>query len=154
MWTACYRAVSSIGVVFALLPLEIGRQQSISIVAACYLVVSVKGEGKRGRRNERTWRSAVALPRRTSEVCLSTHRSCSDRKYSEDFWLLTKVCSFLEWQVHLDHKHMGVGGDDSWSPSVHDEYLVHPVPCSFSIRLCPIYPSTSSHDIYKSQISQ
>lgn len=22
--------------------------------------------------------------------------------------------------VHLDHRHMGVGGDDSWSPSVHE----------------------------------
>ncbi|CAL9782470.1 unnamed protein product [Musa acuminata subsp. burmannicoides] len=57
-------------------------------------------------------------------------------------------------EVHLDHKHMGVGGDDSWSPSVHDEFLVRPVPYSFSIRLCSIYPSTSSQDIYKSQISQ
>ena len=24
--------------------------------------------------------------------------------------------------VRLDHKHMGVGGDDSWSPSVHKEF--------------------------------
>ena len=22
--------------------------------------------------------------------------------------------------VYLDHKHMGLGGDDSWSPSVHE----------------------------------
>ena len=22
------------------------------------------------------------------------------------------------WHVHLDHKHIGSGGDDSWSPSV------------------------------------
>ncbi|KAJ6346767.1 hypothetical protein OIU76_003447 [Salix suchowensis] len=29
-------------------------------------------------------------------------------------------------EVHLDHKHMGLGGDDSWSPCVHDKYLV---PC-------------------------
>ena len=21
--------------------------------------------------------------------------------------------------LHLDHRHMGVGGDDSWSPSLH-----------------------------------
>ena len=27
--------------------------------------------------------------------------------------------------VYLDHKHMGVGGDDSWSPSVHE---VYPIP--------------------------
>ncbi|GLO61694.1 beta-galactosidase [Vibrio sp. MACH09] len=26
--------------------------------------------------------------------------------------------------LRLDHQHMGVGGDDSWSPSVHDEYLL------------------------------
>jgi len=26
--------------------------------------------------------------------------------------------------VCIDHQHMGVGGDDSWSPSVHSEYLV------------------------------
>lgn len=28
--------------------------------------------------------------------------------------------------VHIDVAHMGVGGDDSWSPSVHSEYLVSP----------------------------
>jgi beta-galactosidase len=26
--------------------------------------------------------------------------------------------------VHIDHQHMGVGGDDSWSPSTHKEYLL------------------------------
>ncbi|CAH9085204.1 unnamed protein product, partial [Cuscuta epithymum] len=29
-------------------------------------------------------------------------------------------------EVHLDHKHMGLGGDDSWSPCVHDQYLLPP----------------------------
>jgi len=29
-------------------------------------------------------------------------------------------------EVHLDHKHMGLGGDDSWSPCVHEQYLVPP----------------------------
>lgn len=28
--------------------------------------------------------------------------------------------------VHLDVAHMGLGGDDSWSPSVHEKYLVPP----------------------------
>jgi hypothetical protein len=32
----------------------------------------------------------------------------------------------LGWHLHVDAAHMGVGGDDSWSPSVHDEYLVPP----------------------------
>lgn len=26
--------------------------------------------------------------------------------------------------LHIDHQHMGVGGDDSWSPSTHKEYLL------------------------------
>jgi beta-galactosidase len=26
--------------------------------------------------------------------------------------------------VNIDHAHMGVGGDDSWSPSTHEEYLI------------------------------
>ncbi|MFT7314988.1 MAG: beta-galactosidase, partial [Paraglaciecola sp.] len=26
--------------------------------------------------------------------------------------------------VYIDHQHMGVGGDDSWSPSTHKEYLL------------------------------
>lgn len=55
-------------------------------------------------------------------------------------------------EVHLDHKHMGLGGDDSWSPCVHDEYLVHPAPYSFSIRLSPIFPSQSPEEIYRSQL--
>ncbi|KAK8919439.1 hypothetical protein KSP39_PZI021197 [Platanthera zijinensis] len=55
-------------------------------------------------------------------------------------------------EVHLDHKHMGLGGDDSWSPCVHDEYLVHPVPYSFSIRFSPIFPSQSPAEIYGSQL--
>ena len=28
--------------------------------------------------------------------------------------------------VHVDHMHMGVGGDDSWTPNVHPEYLIEP----------------------------
>ncbi|KAK9283159.1 hypothetical protein L1049_011390 [Liquidambar formosana] len=55
-------------------------------------------------------------------------------------------------EVHLDHKHMGLAGDDSWSPCVHDKYLIPAVPYSFSIRLCPITSATSCHDIYKSQL--
>ncbi|MDT0595714.1 beta-galactosidase [Glaciecola petra] len=26
--------------------------------------------------------------------------------------------------INIDHKHMGIGGDDSWSPSTHKEYLL------------------------------
>ncbi|KAJ1413522.1 Immunoglobulin-like fold [Sesbania bispinosa] len=54
-------------------------------------------------------------------------------------------------EIHLDHKHMGLGGDDSWSPCVHDQYLLPAVPYSFSVRLCPVTPATSGRDIYRSQ---
>ncbi|KAF4388952.1 hypothetical protein F8388_026681 [Cannabis sativa] len=57
-------------------------------------------------------------------------------------------------EVHLDHKHMGVGGDDSWSPCVHDEYLIPIAPHSFSIRFSPITPATSGLEIYKSQLQK
>lgn len=55
-------------------------------------------------------------------------------------------------EVHLDHKHMGLGGDDSWTPCVHDKYLVPAVVYSFSIRLSPVTAATSGYDIYKSQL--
>lgn len=55
-------------------------------------------------------------------------------------------------EVHLDHKHMGVGGDDSWSPCVHDKYLIPPVPYTFSMRLCPVTTGTSCDSLYKSQL--
>ncbi|XP_020579195.1 uncharacterized protein LOC110023894 [Phalaenopsis equestris] len=57
-------------------------------------------------------------------------------------------------EVHLDHKHMGLGGDDSWSPSVHEQYLVHPVPCSFSIRFSPFSHSQAPEELYKFQLPQ
>ena len=34
--------------------------------------------------------------------------------------------------VHIDHQHMGVGGDDSWSPSTHKEYLLETKQYSYS----------------------
>ena len=33
--------------------------------------------------------------------------------------------------LFLDHLHMGVGGDDSWSSCVHDEFLVPPEKYAF-----------------------
>jgi beta-galactosidase len=30
------------------------------------------------------------------------------------------------FHMHMDVAHMGVGGDDSWSPTVHEQYLVRP----------------------------
>jgi beta-galactosidase len=35
--------------------------------------------------------------------------------------------------IHIDHQHMGVGGDDSWSPSTHKEYLLDKKHYSYSL---------------------
>ena len=40
--------------------------------------------------------------------------------------------------VCVDHLHMGVGGDDSWSPSVHPEYLIPPGRFQYRILLRPL----------------
>eukprot|EP00887_Chlorella_sp_A99_P002901 scaffold6.g2901.t1 len=45
--------------------------------------------------------------------------------------------------VHLDAAHMGVGGDDSWSPTVHAEYLVPPQQYSFSLLLRPVQAASA-----------
>ncbi|XAR63530.1 Beta-galactosidase [Bertholletia excelsa] len=55
-------------------------------------------------------------------------------------------------EVHLDHKHMGLGGDDSWSPCVHDKYLVPPVTYTFAVRFFPMTAAASCYDIYKAQL--
>ncbi|KAG2426464.1 hypothetical protein HXX76_011694 [Chlamydomonas incerta] len=39
--------------------------------------------------------------------------------------------------VHIDHVHMGVGGDDSWSPTVHLPYLVPPAVYEWGMVLAP-----------------
>ena len=37
--------------------------------------------------------------------------------------------------LNLDAAHMGVGGDDSWSPAVHGEFLVPPTKYEFELTL-------------------
>ena len=44
------------------------------------------------------------------------------------------VDSGVTW-LRLDHQHMGVGGDDSWTPSVHPEYLVTPGVYRYQLQL-------------------
>lgn len=47
---------------------------------------------------------------------------------------------------------MGLGGDDSWSPCVHDKYLVPPVEYSFSIRFSLLGSDrVGGHKIFQSQ---
>ncbi|NMP31161.1 beta-galactosidase [Thalassotalea sp. M1531] len=42
----------------------------------------------------------------------------SDAKHTTDLTRNDKL------YVYIDHQHMGIGGDDSWSPSVHPKYLL------------------------------
>lgn len=50
-------------------------------------------------------------------------------------------------QVHLDAAHMGVGGDDSWSPSVHDEFMVRPGVYKFGMTMRTLPPGASVNDV-------
>ncbi len=43
-----------------------------------------------------------------------------------------------EVYLHLDARHMGVGGDTGWSRNVHDEYLIGPGTYQYSLRLRPL----------------
>ncbi|CAN0415798.1 unnamed protein product, partial [Phaeothamnion confervicola] len=41
--------------------------------------------------------------------------------------------------VFVDHRHMGVGGDNTWLPdAVHDEFLVRPQAETFSVWMAPL----------------
>ncbi|MFI5390259.1 MAG: hypothetical protein ACHQYQ_02775, partial [Bacteriovoracales bacterium] len=40
--------------------------------------------------------------------------------------------------LNIDHKQMGVGGDDSWHPRVHPEYLLREKFYSYSFIIRPI----------------
>ena len=39
--------------------------------------------------------------------------------------------------VYVDHAHMGVGGDDSWSPSTHEEFLLKDKHYRYQLRFLP-----------------
>ncbi len=41
----------------------------------------------------------------------------------------------------VDHMHMGVGGDDSWSPRTRPEYLIRPGSFAYQVRLRPLTAS-------------
>lgn len=48
--------------------------------------------------------------------------------------------------VNLDHRIMGIGGDDSWSACVHDEFLVRPGRFRFSFALAPFWRRDVAED--------
>ena len=62
-------------------------------------------------------------------ACIDVDAAAANRYSTEalvaakhDFELQQDNCV----HVHLDHRHMGVGGDDSWTPSVHEvSHVLH-----------------------------
>ena len=88
----------------------------------------------------------VALPRHTSSPALPTSDSMyvTVSRYSVEAVHMAGHPHDLAPEpdgavhVHLDALHMGVGGDDSWSPSVHDEYLVPPRGYHLALALAPL----------------
>jgi beta-galactosidase len=40
--------------------------------------------------------------------------------------------------LHLDGWHMGVGGDDGWAASVHQEFLIYPGRYRYALRIRPV----------------
>ncbi len=49
--------------------------------------------------------------------------------------------------VNVDYKQMGLGGDDSWSPRVHPEYLIPAKTYRYSFRLKPIDKSANLDEV-------
>jgi len=42
--------------------------------------------------------------------------------------------------VNLDYRQMGVGGDNSWGAKTHPEYVLYPMPYTYSFRIRPYVP--------------
>jgi hypothetical protein len=56
--------------------------------------------------------------------------------------------------LHLDGKHMGVGGDDGWMPhNVHDEFLLNPGRYHYAFRLQPLISSDDPLSLARIKIS-
>ena len=91
--------------------------------------------GENGGRTDVRW-VAWTSSKRGRTVAASLRRADGRRgQFSSSFFSLEELdrCrhdSHLardgRVHAHLDAAHMGVGGDDSWSPSVHEEYWVRP----------------------------
>jgi beta-galactosidase len=63
------------------------------------------------------------------------HVTVDDLMAADHVW---KVTPRPEIWLHLDHRHMGVGGDTGWSRNVHPEYMVGPGTYEWSFVLRPL----------------
>eukprot|EP00892_Ulva_mutabilis_P006690 jgi/Ulvmu1/4393/UM002_0118.1 len=53
-------------------------------------------------------------------------------------------------QLHIDGMHMGVGGDDSWTPSVHCKYLLPPGRYQYGMKVKAALGWTNREDVIRS----
>lgn len=65
---------------------------------------------------------------------------------------LYKLIPRSEVILHLDARHMGVGGDDGWMASVHKEFLIPPGRYHFRLVLRPVTPSDDLAELGRIQI--
>ena len=54
--------------------------------------------------------------------------------------------------LHLDARHMGVGGDDGWLSQVHPEFLIYPGLYRFSFKLKPLTGEENAVDMARTRI--
>ncbi|HEY3415359.1 MAG TPA: glycoside hydrolase family 2 TIM barrel-domain containing protein, partial [Armatimonadota bacterium] len=59
------------------------------------------------------------------------HFSIDDLRQARHYYELTPR---PEVYLHLDARHMGVGGDTGWTPNVHEEYLIKPGRYDYTLR--------------------
>lgn len=81
----------------------------------------------------------------THELCYGTHRWCGNfqfniSRYSQKQLMATSHRHLLQpetgtW-LNIDGFHMGIGGDDSWSPSVSPEYLLNAQRYHYQLTWC------------------
>ena len=55
--------------------------------------------------------------------------------------------------MHLDGKHMGVGGDDGWMASVHPEYKIYPGSYHYRLVLQPFAPEDDPNLIWQAKLA-
>ena len=63
------------------------------------------------------------------------HYTIQDLEQAGHPYELTRCAETI---LHLDARHMGVGGDDGWTAPVHPEFRIPPGKYRFGLRLCPI----------------
>lgn len=48
-----------------------------------------------------------------------------------------KLADFITWNI--DHKQMGVGGDNAWGARPHRQYTIYPKPQSYKFKIVPLF---------------